>query len=82
MYLPMKWLMFGAVAMNNLSNVASFCAKSDTAQRNFDRGYAAGLKDGLESASTEAVTKGFWFGVGFAAVVVMIATLTYLWGKL
>ncbi len=59
--------------MNDQSNVVSL----DTYQTGYDVGYREGLAVGLE----QRILRGFWYGVGTSAVIVMIVSITILWGK-
>lgn len=49
---------------------------------NWKRGYDAGYSDGMAQRNVDAMTTGFWFGIGTAALLVLIVTLTILMGKI
>ena len=51
-------------------------------QQNYQRGYDRGYEDGLSQNTVDAMTTGFWFGLGLGAVLAVLVWVTILMGKI
>ncbi len=63
-----------------MNNVVRFAVRNDTAEQNWQRGYDAGYIDGTSQRMVDQLVAGFWFGIGTAAVIVVLVWVATLMG--